>query len=387
VNTPELDLILDECLEQVLSGERTIADCLTQYPAYADELKPVLQVAVLTSRLKRPQMDAAAVQALEMRLRGARLAQQRPARRAFLAPLGRLAAMLGLVFLLTLGAGGGAVAASASSLPGDPLYGLKRWWESVVLAVAALIDGWQDDVWLHLAQTRLDEAEALAARGLMNRDILLDVYTAAEQTIALADAATAPQIAAFLADAGTRLQNLPTTAATEPVRAQLLTLVLSDHGPRLPLLVISPAPPTPTATGTFTETATLRPTLTPLASWTPTPLESPTLTPSATPTLPPTFTPTSRVPATATRTPEASDTPTALPTASPTPTATWTPLPLPELPPTDWNPPPTARPGTQSSATPVPPTVEATIRYRDTQAAVYATQTAQALVATEEARP
>lgn len=387
MNTPELDLILDECLEQVLSGERTIADCLTQYPAYADELKPVLQVAVLTSRLKRPQMDAAAVQALEMRLRGTRLAQQRPARRAFLAPLGRLAAMLGLVFLLTLGAGGGAVAASASSLPGDPLYGLKRWWESVVLAVAALIDGWQDDVWLHLAQTRLDEAEALAARGLMNRDILLDVYTAAEQTIALADAATAPQIAAFLADAGTRLQNLPTTAATEPVRAQLLTLVLSDHGPRLPLLVISPAPPTPTATGTFTETATLRPTLTPLASWTPTPLESPTLTPSATPTLPPTFTPTSRVPATATRTPEASDTPTALPTASPTPTATWTPLPLPELPPTDWNPPPTARPGTQSSATPVPPTVEATIRYRDTQAAVYATQTAQALVATEEARP
>ncbi|HLV37725.1 MAG TPA: DUF5667 domain-containing protein [Spirillospora sp.] len=377
------EIILDECLDAVLAGERTISDCLAQYPEHAAELKPALQMGLLVARLKKPELDAGQVDALEMRLRGQMLAAQRPAQsRTWAAALGKLAAMVALALLLTLGAGGGVVAASANSLPGDPLYGVKRLWETIVLALAALFNS-GDDVWLHLARTRLDEAEDLARRGLLNRDILFDVYDATEQAMNLADAQTAPEVAAFLNEAEARLRSLPTTAATEPVRADLLALVIPGPDGRLRVPALQESPETDSAppTASPTHTPTFEPTDTP----------APTITASPSPTATSTASPTSRVPATATRTRSPTVTPTPTITPSATPTATWTPLPLPFM--------PTQTGGTSSSSgggsssrptsTPVPPTVDvtATIRYRDTQAAVYATQTAQAAIETEEPAP
>ncbi|MAS36427.1 MAG: hypothetical protein CL610_20660 [Anaerolineaceae bacterium] len=378
--------ILDECLDAVLSGERTIADCLALYPDAADELQPALQVGLLTSKLKKPAMSSGSVDALEMRLRGQMQAARKPVTPAWYAPLSRVAAMLALVFLLALGTGGTAVAASANSLPGDTLYGVKRLWETIILALSSLFDS-ADDVWLHLAQMRLEEAEDLAEQGLLYRNVLIDLYESTAKAMVLADEQTAPQVLAFLTTAETRLLNLPTTAATEPVRRDLLMLVVPppDHVLRLPaanrppsldgvVMTLTSSPtPTSTATPTLIPTATATHTSTRLFNE-PQPV-----------TQPPSPTATSRVPATATDTPIPS--PTRRPTITPTrtPTATWTALPLPVLPTVQ-----EAEEGSSSiirpSATPEPPALNPTVRYRDTQAAVYATQTRQAQV-TEEAQP
>jgi hypothetical protein len=216
----------------------------------------------------------------------------------------------------------------------------------------------------------LDEAEALAVRGIFYREVLADLYDATSQAMTLADMETAPRVVAFLSSAETRLQNLPTTAATEPVRADLLMLVImgADDGRFSPALEL-----VPTATFTATMTRTAAFTATPVSS------DTPTLRPTLT------FTPTSRVPVTATRTPSPTVTPTLTVTPSLTPTSTWTPLPLPVLPTSSGGSQPTQNSGVRPSPTEALPTGDATVRYRDTQAAVYATQTAQAAAETEEA--
>ena len=372
MNDDAFEIILDECLDTVLSGERTIADCVALYPDHADELKSALQIALLTTRLKKPEMDADRINALEARLRGQAPVRRREVVRPDFRPLARVAAMVAIVFLCALGAGGTTVAASANSLPGDVLYGVKRWWEGIILALSALFDQ-ADDVWLHLAQVRLEEAEALAVRGIFYREILVDVYHATTQAMTLTDEETAPRVVAFLSSAESRLESLPTTAATEPVRADLLMLVImgTDDDDRFsPALIIPPsATPTQTETNTPEATATLAPT------------NTPTLRPTIT------STPTSRVPVTATRTPSPTVTPTATITPSLTPTMTWTPLPLPVLPTSSSESQPTQDSEARPSATQAQPTGNATVRYRDTQAAVYATLTAQAALETEEPGP
>jgi hypothetical protein len=59
MNDDAFENILDECLDAVLSGKRTIADCMALYPDHADELKSALQIALLTTRLKKPEMQIA----------------------------------------------------------------------------------------------------------------------------------------------------------------------------------------------------------------------------------------------------------------------------------------------------------------------------------------
>ena len=410
--TPDYDDILNACLDSVFSGQQTIDECLQAHPEHAHLLKPALQIALLTRQLQSSEMPANRVNALEMRLRGQMLAahQTRPAavrpspsRRSAFAPLSKLAAMIAIVFLFALGTGGGAVAASASSLPGDPLYGLKRLWESIILVLASLGDS-VDDVWLHLAQTRLDEAEMLAERGTLNSGVFVDVYQATVQAITLADQQTTPLVVAFLSDAGKRLQDIPTTAATEPLRQDLLLLMIAQPGPTgqlsVPLsssppslqptmMVVQSPIPSDTAGPTVTSTPILSPTITNTASPTATNTKAATATPVGVFLLGATFTPTSRVSATSTDTPPPTSTRTPTVTPSYTPTATWTPIPLPAV----------TMTGSQVSRPPVggsdhPPTDDsgqvdpaATVRFRATQGAVYATQTKQAAMQTEEPVP
>ena len=47
----ELDNILDECLDRLMVKGETLEECLRHYPAYADELRPLLEAALVTSRL------------------------------------------------------------------------------------------------------------------------------------------------------------------------------------------------------------------------------------------------------------------------------------------------------------------------------------------------
>lgn len=359
-HTPELHDILDHYLDALQRGATVagcLADCHARYgAAAAAELRPALEAAALTARLRQPALPAASVDALDMRLRGALVARRRaPA----LGGLGRLAAIVALAMLALIGTGGGAVAASDSAVPGEALYPVKRLWEEIVLALSPLT-GERDTIWLWIAQRRLWEAEALAARDQLTPAALTSLLAAMERTIALTAPQHQPELRAYLDDVRAALAPLTPPPGAESVYEQ----VLRGAAP--------PAVPPPVPAVTHTPAALVTPTATLTAS--------PSLT--AAPTL--TLTPTSRVPATATRTPiPPSPTltrvpPSPTPAPSATPTLTWTPLPLPASPVFV---PPTAPPAA-SPPPPAPPTSTpeplATERWRETQAAVYLTQTAQA---------
>jgi hypothetical protein len=383
VNDSEhINAIVEECLEALLSAESSLDEILARYPDHEAALRPALQIALLTRRLKKPVLEDARVDALEMRLRGQMLVQSR--RTSIFAPYRKLAAMIAIVFLLALGTGGGAVAASASSVPGDFLYPLKRFWEAIILALSSLNDS-QDDVWLQLAGTRLDEAETLAESGTGDSTILIDVYEATAQALLKADEETTPRLIVYLKDSEARLRDLPLDSRSELLRADLLALVhpAPDGDYRKPDSVLPPSLSQPMTTATPSPTAT--PTSSPTLSATP----SATMTATPTLTMTPSLSPTSRVSATATDTVSPTRTPTLTQTPSATPTKTWTPLPLPgELLTEDVQNNNGGGEVIRLTNTPVPTlNLTATIRYRATQAAIFATQTAQPPPETEEAIP
>jgi hypothetical protein len=375
--SPEFDDILAQCLDDVLRGQKSLAECLTAYPAYAVDLKPALQIGLLTARLKSPEMSSQSVDALEMRL----WAQMRPAqsRNIIRLPLGisRLAAAIAVIFILTLGSGAGLVAASADDLPGDTLYGVKRLWETILLALVPLT-GQPGDLWLWIANARLGEANALADKELLTENALIDLYTATYHASQYGyGEGDASAIIAYFNRAYLALMNRNAPLGAETVYQDMLEAVAPSrvqNGTIIPLTselppslsgaapLASPTPIEPSATFTATNTA----------SPTPTATETPTITASPTPSA----TRTPRIPATATRTPTFTPSPTATVTLTPSPTMTWTALPLPYIPPiigaaTQ------VPPGFIPSSTPqTPPTPDGTERVRATQQSVFLTQTA-----------
>ena len=42
----ELELALDDCLDQLISGKLSLRQCLAHYPKYAEELRPLLEAAL-----------------------------------------------------------------------------------------------------------------------------------------------------------------------------------------------------------------------------------------------------------------------------------------------------------------------------------------------------
>jgi hypothetical protein len=374
--TPELDTILDECLDDVLRGRRTIADCLAAYPDYAADLRPALQIGLLTARLKSPAMPAEHVDALEAKLR----AGVRPAavveRVPVFASFSRLAAVLAIAFLLAFGSGAGLVAASAHTVPGDTLYGIKRLWEAIILLFSPLT-GQYDDLLLHMAETRLDEVERLANAGQLSPDALAWLYEATARAARAADAETAPKVLAFLKKSQRELARIQPPPDAGPVFQDVLRLLdTSDgklHPPPGDLPPSRSGEPLPTDTPP-TPTATLTPTVTPAATLSPTWTQTATPTATATHTVTPSTTPSP----TASDTPTITPSPTLTPSVTPSLTPSWTPLSPPTLPPYVYAPTATPPSGGSGSIPPTagPPTSDATQRVRETQQSVYQTQTA-----------
>jgi hypothetical protein len=405
--TPEFYTILDQCLDAVLAGRVTVETCLARFPQYADLLKPELQAAVLVTHLEAPIMEASQVDALEDRLRAqmqkqmhtqtqpqAQTQTQKAAARprniiSFVSlPISKMAAAIMITFLLAVGSGAGVVAASSNSLPGDPLYGIKRLWEAIILLLSPLT-GELDDLWLHLARTRLDEALRLAEAGQLTDEALLEVYQSTLTLIRLADPTTAAQATVYMEEGQKLLQEqkpAPQQAALYADLLELLKPVLTEDGRFQPPANLTPPSQVgpevlATATDLPSETTAIDLPLTPTATVTPTaipPTATTTLTHTAT--VVPSDTATPLFPPTATSSPTVTATFTRTPAPTHTPTTTWTPLPLPEG--------PTATPVSPvPSETPVPDdddteSARSTSQYRatywlrETQQAVYMTQTA-----------
>ncbi|MBA3874531.1 MAG: hypothetical protein H0X30_35830 [Anaerolineae bacterium] len=395
-NDPEFDSILAQCLEDVQRKHRTLDECLQTYPHYAAQLKPLLLAGLMTTRLKGPQLSTPSVDALEMRLRAQMKRQRMPQqRRTGLAyGLSRLAAVLVVALLIAFGSGAGLVAASSNSIPGDPLYGIKRLWEAIILALSPFT-GPQDLLWQHIAESRLDEIERLNAEGKLDETALVDFYGALYHFSGFSNAQNDPKIMALMQDAASTLVNITPPADARVVYQDVLRLaqenvrtgLVQKPPAELPASIIQlTALPTmiPSATVTSTPTLTNTPTMTRVPTETATFTASPSATPLPTSTVTPSRTP--RIPATATKTITPTPSMTFTLTATITPTSTWTALPLPGhvIPVL-----PSATQPSAPVATDIPdnvPGVEAT-RIRATELSVYLTQTAGPPSATSTSPP
>jgi len=189
----DFDHVLNICLERLRAGE-SLDDCLARYPSYAESLAPLLRTATTlhTSdgpNISRRGFDAgqARLMARASQLRHGRMGQQGVARRRTIAGILSgarrfvVATVAGL-FLLCVVLGAGTVSAAAGSLPGSPLYPVKRATEAFVSSLAPTPEL---KVRAHLtwADRRLQEIESLVARDGLADEALL---AALEQETSLA---------------------------------------------------------------------------------------------------------------------------------------------------------------------------------------------------------
>jgi hypothetical protein len=177
----DFDTILDQCLARMAAGESPDA-CLEQYPQYSAALRPLLSVAADLHALPRPEPSAAAVQAGRQRMLAA-VREQKRARGVSISPLAGYAAQVrgffvptegmqirhvlrfavAMVLVLLVGTNL-AVVASAGSIPGDPLYGVKRSWEEARLALT-LREQDREQLLDQLVERRQDEVREMIQEG------------------------------------------------------------------------------------------------------------------------------------------------------------------------------------------------------------------------------
>ncbi len=157
--------ILSYCLDEIACGNATVKDCIQKYPYLADELEPLLEIAL---QIEPPQ--AAPSLEFKRRLRR-RLLTGDPRKRSirdWLKPSAILRRVrfslvaFGLVPVFALG--GTTVYAYQRSLPDDTLYPLKRAVEDVELSLP-VSPADKAEVHLKMAERRADEIVAQARLG------------------------------------------------------------------------------------------------------------------------------------------------------------------------------------------------------------------------------
>lgn len=151
-----LETKLIECLGALESGE-SLEQALSRFPADAERLRPMLAVAAALPRLRmEPSQEAKSKSRQAFLAQAAAVSALAGPRRTLLAR--PLAAFASLAIALVI-VGGVAVTASASALPGDPLYGVKRTVENALLSISS------DPATLaaQFERERIDEVETLLA--------------------------------------------------------------------------------------------------------------------------------------------------------------------------------------------------------------------------------
>ncbi len=125
---------LEICLQEVESG-KDIESVLLRYPDLADELRPILKTAVKARKMSAPEPAPEVVQRGRARVlqHAAELREVKFAPRRRGIPVFQRLALSFALLLFLLVSGTGILSASASALPGERLYSVKRGWEKVRL--------------------------------------------------------------------------------------------------------------------------------------------------------------------------------------------------------------------------------------------------------------
>jgi len=201
----DFDSILEQSLSQIAAGKARVESCLLAYPAYADELEPLLRAAEGLRTLPRPTLTPEAQARIEARVLGPpkasrrfglvlppialpRLPQLIPAWRWAFAGLAA-AAVLVLVMLSL-------IYAASDSLPGSPLYQVKLASEKVWLWATPTQD--RPALHLRLAERRIDEIKALVSQGELDPAVVDAMIEEMEMALALAEDLPPEQAEALL---------------------------------------------------------------------------------------------------------------------------------------------------------------------------------------------
>ncbi|MFH1775165.1 MAG: DUF5667 domain-containing protein [Chloroflexota bacterium] len=157
------DNILDECLGQLLSGERSVEECLEGYPVEAAELEPLLRVATVTRQVlaitPRAEFRARARYQFHEALQEA---DDKRSHRFFRWQSRWATAVAAIVAILVIGSG--TVAAAGNSMPDTPLYPVKLAAEQVQLTLTPSSLG-KAELNAKLADRRVSEILYLADKG------------------------------------------------------------------------------------------------------------------------------------------------------------------------------------------------------------------------------
>jgi hypothetical protein len=120
----EFEIKLIEALDALDHGEPLDA-ILARYPESAADLRPMLSTTAALPTLRMQPSEAQKMKSRQAFLKQGAALRQASQRRTKLGFVPRLATMFAAFSVAFAVFGGGAVAASGSALPGDPLYGLK----------------------------------------------------------------------------------------------------------------------------------------------------------------------------------------------------------------------------------------------------------------------
>ena len=228
--------ILAVCLEEIRSGKSTIEECTTRYPELGKELFTLLEIA---GSVKPYDVTPTP----EFKQRGKRYLfekmQQEPLAKVSGRPRfwpeqtwARVIASLVVALVIIGAAGGSTVYAAQSSLPGDPLYGVKIGVENLQLAVTTDKIA-KANLHLDFAQKRIDEVtqqvktnvsvNAQAAAAVQQQlDDALKQLGSSDNTAATND--TLSRITAATLDQQLQLQQVMANAKKEsqPVLTQII---------------------------------------------------------------------------------------------------------------------------------------------------------------------
>ncbi|MBS3749976.1 MAG: hypothetical protein KGY39_00545 [Anaerolineales bacterium] len=189
LNEKPFAAIVEICLERIKEGE-SVESCLSSFPEHAKRLAPLLNAASFSMDIKTPQPDPKAksqgrerVIAASERLRKrsnsvtdeTKSPLLRYARRminsvrAYFVPKEKpnmkLTYRIAIYAVITMVLGSFfSVNASAESLPGDPLYSMKRSWENAQLALT-LNENAREKLETQFNVKRINEIQALLSQG------------------------------------------------------------------------------------------------------------------------------------------------------------------------------------------------------------------------------
>lgn len=179
-HTPDFETALQNCLDAVAEGRLTVEECLAHYPAYADEIAPMLYMAesLRDARTVRPslgfrkqakarmQQRIAASSRKPLALVETRKTRQPKTNRGWFGmPSLAFRALIALVVVGMLASVTGMTASAAdNAAPGDPLFAVDTAVERISLTLTRTADG-RLNLQLAIANERMAEAETLINAG------------------------------------------------------------------------------------------------------------------------------------------------------------------------------------------------------------------------------